>query len=72
MTDGLIVALLISAALTLLAYKMQSMPIIFISSLGWMISGLQVWQQTTEVLPMILLLMLAFGQFFLINRRSTV
>lgn len=72
MTDGLIVALIISAVLTLLAYKMQSMPIIFISSLGWMISGLQVWQQTTEVLPMILLLMLAFGQFFLINRRTTV
>lgn len=65
-------ALIISAVLTLLAYKMQSMPIIFISSLGWMISGLQVWQQTTEVLPMILLLMLAFGQFFLINRRTTV
>ena len=72
MTDGLIVALIISAVLTLLAYKMQSLPIIFISSLGWMISGLQVWQQTAEVLPMILLLMLAFGQFFLINRRSTV
>lgn len=72
MTDGLIVALIISAALTLLAYKMQSLPIIFISSLGWMISGLQVWQQTAEVLPMILLLMLAFGQFFLINRRSTI
>lgn len=72
MTDGLIVALIISAALTLLAYKMQSLPIIFISSLGWMISGLQVWQQTAEVLPMILLLMLAFGQFFLVNRRSTI
>lgn len=71
MTDGLIIAMLASLAITILAYKMQSLPLVFISSLGWMVSGLQVWQQTEEVLPMILLMMLAFGQFFLVNRRSS-
>lgn len=71
MTDGLIIAMLASLAILILAYKMQSLPLIFISSLGWMVSGLQVWQQTEEVLPMILLMMLAFGQFFLINRRAS-
>lgn len=71
MTDGLIIAMLASLAILILAYKMQSLPLIFISSLGWMVSGLQVWQQTEEVLPMILLMMLAFGQFFLVNRRSS-
>lgn len=70
MTEGLIMALLVSLALAILAVKMQSLPIIFISSLGWMVSALQVWQQTSEVLPMILLMMLAFGQFFVINRGS--
>ena len=61
-------ALLISLALAILAYKMHSLPVMFISSLGWTISGMQVFEQTEEVLPMILILMLAFGQFFIINR----
>lgn len=63
--------MLASLAITILAYRMQSLPLIFISSLGWMVSSLQVWQQTEEVLPMILLMMLAFGQFFLVNRRAS-
>jgi len=60
--------MLASLALAILAYKMQSLPIIFISSIGWTASALQVYQQVGEVLPMILLLMLAFGQFFAIRR----
>jgi hypothetical protein len=62
--------MLASLALAILAYKMQSLPIIFISSIGWTASALQVYQQVEEVLPMILLLMLAFGQFFAIRRVS--
>lgn len=70
MTEGLIIAMIISAALALLAVKMHSLPVIFISSIGWSIAALQVFQQTDEVLPMMLLLMLAFSQFFLIRRES--
>lgn len=68
MTEGLIIALLASLALAILAYKMQSLPIIFMSSIGWTVAALQTYQQTDEVLPMILLMMLAFGQFFAIRR----
>ena len=60
-------AMLVSLALTFLAVKMRSLPIIFISSLGWLIASLQVYEQTAEILPMVLLMMLAFGQFFLIT-----
>lgn len=60
-------AMLVSLALTILAVKMRSLPIIFISSLGWLIASLQVYEQTAEILPMGLMLMLSFGQFFLIN-----
>lgn len=60
-------AMLVSLALTILAVRMRSLPIIFISSLGWLIASLQVYEQTAEILPMGLMLMLAFGQFFLIN-----
>ena len=71
MTEGLIIAMIIAAALTLLAVRMHSLPVIFISSIGWTVAALQVYQQTEEILPMTLLLMLAFSQFFLI-RRDTV
>lgn len=73
MTEGLILAMLVSLALTLLAIRLHSLPILFISSLGWLIAALQVYQQTEEVLPMGLMLMLSFGQFFLVtpdNKRS--
>lgn len=67
MTEGLIIAMLVCIVLTLIAYRLQSLPIIFVSSIGWLIAGLQTFQQTEEVLPMILMLMLAFGQFFLVK-----
>lgn len=63
-------ALLVSLLLTGLAIKMKSLPILFISSLGWLISALQVYQQTEEVLPMALLMMVSFGQFFILNPKE--
>ena len=70
MTEGLILSMLLSVALAILAFKMQSLPIIFVSSIGWTVSALQTWEQTAEVLPMALMLMLAFGQFFVIRRNA--
>ena len=68
-TEGLILSLLISGALLLVGYRMRSKPVIFISSLGWMICGLQIFQQTEEILPMVLLMMLSFSQFFITDGR---
>lgn len=68
-TDGLILGLLASGALLLLGAKMKSRPVIFVSSLGWVIAGLQAYQQTEEVLPMAMLMMIAFAQFFLVRER---
>lgn len=67
MTEGLILAMLVSLLLGVLGFKLRSLPVVFISSLGWLISGLEVYQQTAELLPLGLLLMLAFTQFFLIK-----
>lgn len=64
-TEGLVITMLASVLLLLLALKMRSLPVLFISSLGWLISALQVYQQTAEVTPMLLLLMVAFAQFFI-------
>ncbi len=68
-TEGLILSLLVSGALLLVGYRMRSKPVLFISSLGWMICGLQAFQQTGEILPMVLLMMLSFSQFFIVDGR---
>lgn len=67
-SEGLIIAMLLCVGLAILAYKMQSLPVIFISSIGWVISGLFLFQQTDEILPMLLIIMLAVAQFMLITK----
>ena len=69
-TEGLIIACLVCVALSILAYLMKSLPIIFISSLGWLVCGLQIFQQTEEVMPLFLLLALSFGQFMFIKKEA--
>lgn len=69
-SEGLIIAFIVCIGLTFLAYKMSSLPIIFISSIGYMICGLQTFQQTEEVLPMLMLFILSIGQFMLIKREA--
>ncbi len=68
MTEGLMLAMLIALALSLLAYKMKSLPIMFVAGLGWLVAALQVYEQTQETLPMVLMMMFSFGQFFLIKK----
>lgn len=63
LSEGLIVAMIVSASLSMMGIWKRSQPLIFMSSLGWMISALQIFQQTSELLPMGLMLMLSVGQF---------
>lgn len=64
-TEGLVISMLASVLLLILALKMRSLPVLFVSSLGWLISALQVYQQTAEITPMLLMMMVAFAQFFI-------
>lgn len=66
-TEGLILSMLLALLLLGLALKMKSLPMVFVSSIGWLISALQVYEQTGELLPMGLMFMVAVGQFFLIK-----
>lgn len=70
MTEGLILALLISLGLLILGWKLRRIQIIFISSLGWLICAMQIYDQTSEVLPMILLIMVAISQFFVVKKQD--
>ena len=69
-TESLIIACIVCIGLSILAYLMKSLPFIFISSIGWLICGLQIFQQTEDMLPMMLLFVFAFGQFMFIKKEA--
>lgn len=69
-TTGLVIACIVCAALSILGFIHKSLPIIFISSLGYVICGLQIFQQTEEMLPLLLLIMLSMGQFLLLKKEA--
>ena len=69
-TESLIIACIICIGLSFLAYLMKSLPFIFISSIGWLICGLRIFQQTDDMLPMLLLFVFAFGQFMFIKKEA--
>lgn len=67
MTEGLICSLIFAGILLILAVRMNSLPVVFISSIGWTVAGLQVYDETAAILPMMLLFMIAVSQFFLVK-----
>ena len=69
-TEGVLLGLVFSGILLLLGAKKNARPVTFISSLGWMICGLQIFQQTEEILPTVLLMMLAISQFLLFGAKE--
>ena len=69
-TEALIISCIVCIGLSFLAYLMKSLPFIFISSIGWLICGLEIFQQTEDMLPMMLLFVFAFGQFMFIKKEA--
>lgn len=69
-SEGLIIAFLVCVGLTIFAIYTKSLPVIFISSIGFLICGLQTFQQINEILPMLLLLMLAVAQFIFVKKEA--
>lgn len=68
LSDGTIIASLVSLFLCILGYKMKSLPVLFISSIGWTIVALRVFQEVNDFFPTVLLLMVAFAQFYLVSK----
>lgn len=69
-SEGLIISFLVCIALSILGYWKKSLPVIFISSLGYVICGLLLFQQIEEILPLLLLLMLAVAQFLFLKKEA--
>ena len=69
-SEGLIISFLVCIGLSILGYWKKSLPVIFISSLGYVICGLLLFQQINEILPLLLLLMLAVSQFLFLKKEA--
>ena len=69
-TEGLIISFLVCVGLSILGFWKKSLPVIFISSLGYVICGLLLFQQIQEILPLLLLLMFAVSQFLFLKKEA--
>ena len=69
-SEGLIISFLVCIGLSILGYFKSSLPVIFISSIGYVICGLLLFQQIEEILPLLLLLMLAVSQFMFVKKEA--
>lgn len=68
MTEALALSILLSLLIMLMGWRLRSLPIVFISSMGWMACSLMVYEELDSVLPMALLLFIAISQLFIIKK----
>lgn len=69
-TMGTFIGALISLFLIIIAWRMRSLPLAFISSLGWVVVAFRVYLELSDPFPMAMLLMAAFAQVILIDSKS--
>lgn len=63
----MILAMLLCVGIAAIGLKMKAWPITFVSSIGWVIISMRLYQDTQEPLVMALIIMLAISQVFLIK-----
>lgn len=66
----LITAMVFVVVLTIIGYKARSFPVIVVSSLGWVVIALYWYQDTQELLHLVLMIMIAFAQVLLVRGSS--
>ena len=69
--EMMILAMLLCLGLEILAYIMKMWPVSFISSMGWVIISLQLYQESEDLLVTGLILVLAVAQIIMIRDRET-
>lgn len=62
-----ILAMIICAGLALIGYHMRMWPVTFISSLGWLVIAMQLFEETDSYLVLGLLLMLSITQIICVR-----
>lgn len=66
--DVTLVSMVICVALSLIGFKFRSMPVMVVSSLGWMVVAFQIYGELESVLPMALIIMLSVSQVLMVSR----
>lgn len=69
-SEKIILALIICVAITLIGVRARSMPIIFISAVGVVIAAFMTYEQTGDILTMVLMLFAAISQIALIREKE--
>lgn len=62
MDEMIVLAMIICAGLAIVGFKMRMWPVTFISSLGWLVIAMQLFQETENYLVLALLIMLSITQ----------
>lgn len=69
-SEMMILAMLLCLGLEILAYIMKMWPLSFISSMGWVIISLQLYQESEDLLVTGLILVLAVAQIIMIRDKE--
>lgn len=67
MEEMMILEMLLCVGLAAIGLKMRMWPVTFISSIGWVIISIQLFDQTHEWLALGLMIMVAFAQVIMIK-----
>lgn len=66
--DITILAMLLCVALAVIGFKFRSLPVMVMSSLGWVILAIQLYQEFESVLVLALMMMVAIAQTIMVIR----
>lgn len=67
MDEMIILGMLLCVGLAVMGLKMRTWPVTFISSIGWVVIAMNLFQETEDYLVMGLMIMVAISQIVLVR-----
>lgn len=65
-----ILAMLLCVGIALIGLRMRMWPVTFISSIGWIVIGLRLFEQSQDFLVLALVVIAASAQIFMVGERD--
>lgn len=67
MDEMIILAMLLCVGIAAIGLKMKVWPVVFVSSIGWIIISMRIFEAYQDYLALALMIMVAIAQVFLIK-----
>lgn len=67
MDEMIILAMLLCVGIAAIGLKMKVWPVVFVSSIGWIIISMRIFEAYQDYLALALMIMVAIAQIFLIK-----